>query len=666
MICAVAACSSTSPRPPAPGRAIPPTPIAKAPEAPPTDAVVGFAARTRMIESRHGGEIATLAVTPDGTAVLSVDEVGGTRLWPVLDGSVEPRVVDLPHGRSVAIGPDPRGFVAGSIDVAGGLTIAVVDRDGLILQRASLPAEPAFVKVAMTSRGMIAIRSDHSIARVGADGAIVERVAVGGGERIAGLAVRGDSIAVQIDGEKRRLRWLLVTPSLRWGNWIPTTIEPEGVIAVSPRGASVALVVGPPVQRWLVVLDTTTGAFLDGEAMGSAANDLAYADEDHIVLGGRGGATRVRRIDAAARRVATVVVSPSQGDPEVLAVGGDRVIGAASAQLAIVGRAGKEYLGYELEAPHVVATAPDGNLVLGLGAAFVQVDATLATVATPDFKLPVATSVAELRHVDGNAWIVEWANRDNGRTSAALVDLVSGARQTLHVNEEAVHAIGYEPRSRLATFTLGVSNAVFRFDPGTRKLDRIDRKKPITWQTAMTPLASAVAGGNEVLVVTLSDRLALRWVPDARALDKGKLLALEGTFAAADPLGNAYVWVRDGGAFALLIVRDGGTTVARLAVDRPVAIAPDPNGKRFVEISRNEVALVSHDGSRAWAIAAPGVDEAHWLTDGGLALVGTGGVARVDTATGAVQAARCGWRFGLSKTPHRSSSRVEPLCTQLR
>jgi len=504
--------------------------------------------------------------------------------------------------------------------------------------------------------------------RLGADGAVMERLAVASGARIAGIASRGDKVVVQIEGDKRKLRWMLVAPSLQWGDWIPTKVEPEGRFAVSPRGTSVALVVGAGAQNWVVIIDTATGAVLDGEAIGgNTPSPIAYADDDHIVIGAR-GATRVHVVEPKnASKVVVPAASPTQQEDRTLGAGGERVLGSASAELAIVDKAGKQYLGYEIEAPTVAATAPDGNLVIGVGSTFAQLDKNLTTVATPDFKLPQLASVAELRHVEGSGWLVEWASLDDGRTTAAFIDLASGVHDTLYTERESVHAIGYDTRSHLATFALGDWTEVLRFEPKTKKFASVAsiKRRGSFAQTALTPLAPALAGGNELLVVTIGDRLTLRWLHDARTLDKGKALQLDGTFAAADPTGNAYVWVRDRDSFSTVILRDG-KQIAKLTTQRPVAIAPDPAGKRYVEISQHEVALVAHDGTRAWALAVPGVNEVQWLTDGSLALLGTGGLARVDTATGIVQAARCGWRFGLSKTQHRSSSRVEPLCTQLR
>jgi hypothetical protein len=60
------------------------------------------------------------------------------------------------------------------------------------------------------------------------------------------------------------------------------------------------------------------------------------------------------------------------------------------------------------------------------------------------------------------------------------------------------------------------------------------------------------------------------------------------------------------------------------------------------------------------------VTEALWLDDQTIVVVSAGGLARIDAATGKVTAARCGWRFGLSAKQHAPTSRVEPVCAQLR
>lgn len=89
----------------------------------PVSALVHVDGQRRVIEAPHGGAIRRLAVTADGTAALTEDVLGGIRLWPTLDGTVEPRLVDLPPTRSLALAIEARGFVIAAVDQAGGLVI---------------------------------------------------------------------------------------------------------------------------------------------------------------------------------------------------------------------------------------------------------------------------------------------------------------------------------------------------------------------------------------------------------------------------------------------------------------------------------------------------------------------------------------------------------------
>ena len=50
----------------------------------------------------HTSNIDMVAIAPDGTAVLTRDQIGGTRLWPVLDGSVEAFPLAVEIGRCSA------------------------------------------------------------------------------------------------------------------------------------------------------------------------------------------------------------------------------------------------------------------------------------------------------------------------------------------------------------------------------------------------------------------------------------------------------------------------------------------------------------------------------------------------------------------------------------
>ena len=104
--------------------------------------------------------------------------------------------------------------------------------------------------------------------------------------------------------------------------------------------------------------------------------------------------------------------------------------------------------------------------------------------------------------------------------------------------------------------------------------------------------------------------------------------------------------------------------IGTLPTEGPTLIWPDPKGSQVVETSARDVALVAIDGTRKWSLPIQGVTEALWLDDGTLALISAAGLARLDPATGAITATRCGWRFELSTTPHPVTANVEPVCVQ--
>lgn len=92
---------------------------------------------------------------------------------------------------------------------------------------------------------------------------------------------------------------------------------------------------------------------------------------------------------------------------------------------------------------------------------------------------------------------------------------------------------------------------------------------------------------------------------------------------------------------------------------------PEPSGTRHLEITPTSVALYDLHGTQLWLRQLATSQDALWLTDESIAVASGGGVARLDAASGAVIAARCGWKFGLALKPHPPSLRVEPLCAQL-
>src|SRR5688500_16923985 len=74
----------------------------------------------RRAGAGHTANIDMVAVSPDGTAALTRDQIGAVRLWPRLDGSVEPIVIPVQGATTLSVAS--RGKDAH--------TVAIVDPSG--------------------------------------------------------------------------------------------------------------------------------------------------------------------------------------------------------------------------------------------------------------------------------------------------------------------------------------------------------------------------------------------------------------------------------------------------------------------------------------------------------------------------------------------------------
>jgi hypothetical protein len=627
------------------------------------------ASRRKRIEAPHGDAISAIAVTPDGKSVVSADELGGIRLWPALDGSVEPRAVDLPRPQQLAIGREPRGFVIAMIDEVGGLLLQVVDRDGLTIQRASLGIDPPFAGVVMSEQGTIAWRADQRVMRLNADGSIQAQLAAEPGHRILDITVSGPRAVAVIEGGAkpwRRARWLAMEGKLAWGGWIAAGDEVGSAIALSPSGKRLASFASTPSKNLVqaIVIETTTGAVLANEpAVGALA--LGFADDDHLALGSLGG---VNWIDLAKPRRPSQATSVTPVERGILGVGGGRAITSISGELVIATPSKTEFLGYALQSPAVAAAAPGGRMLIGLGDSFALLDSQLQAGPAPDLEVPAGSAIADLRWLAGDDWLVETSRVNDGVTSISLVDVTKHKSIPVRTGMAMVQLLMHDPSTQLVTLSLGELPEVLRHEPGKLKLARVATlPRPAGFERAeLVPVTPKLAGGTQLVVVHMRDRLTLRWVRDPSALDKGIAVTIDGSLAGVDPAGTVFVWQNDPqGMLELALFRDG-KRIGTLPTDGPTAVWPDPRGGQVIQVGQRSIALVTLDGKRTWAQGLQGVTEALWLDDGSIGIVSAAGIARLAASTGEVIAARCGWRFGLSSKQHPVSPRFEPVCTQLR
>lgn len=641
----------------------------------PANALVRTIPGHTATEAPHGGNISELAVTADGAAAVSSDELGGVRLWPRIDGTIEPRAVDLPRPQQLALASHRRGFLVAMVDEGGGLVLQVIDHDGLTVQRASLGVDPGFAGVVMTDRGPIAWRRDQRIVRLSAEGVVGSDLPAEAGQRILTVAVAGPrAVAVIESGDTstgnatRRARWLLIGDKLTWGAWIDAGDHVSTTIALSPTGKRLASLAGaqPGGPMQAIVIDTATGALLVAEPA-TGALGIGMLDDDHVALGSSGAVSWIDLANVTRRPQATAPVEPP-AERGLLTTGGGRAITASSGELVISTPASTEYLGYELGALAVAAAAPQGRMLVGLGDSFAMLDSQLRTTAAPDLAIPAASTVAALKWLAGDEWLVETSRVNDGVTSVALVDVAGHKSVVVRGGMPMVQHLMHDRSTQLVTLSLGDTPEVLRYEPGKLRIDRLAAlPKAAGFERAeLVPVAPALAGGTQLVVVQMHERLTLRWVRDPRVLDQGTVVTIDGSLAGVDAAAHVFVWQNDPQGMLELAVFLDGKRIAKLPTDGPTALWPDPRGNRVVQVSQRSIALVGFDGTRRWARALQGVSEALWLEDGTLGIVSVSGIARLDPLTGDVLAARCGWKFGLSRKQHPLIGRFEPICTQLR
>jgi hypothetical protein len=623
-------------------------------------------------EAPHAGAILTLALSPDATLALSTDELGGVRLWPALDGSQEPRIVDMPHAKQLAVGRLADAIAAVALDESGGLYVAKLDASGRQLSHTTLPGEPAVLGIAMTSIGLLAWRADQTLVLLDADGATKAKLATEPQQRVVAVAVNGThAIAVlQRDGGKRQARKLRLAPNLAWGEWVARDL-PAGTtfdIALSPTGDRLAVLARTDRTATISVLALASGKQIATSPFNTTNAEVGFADEDTVALGGFAGLSWIDLTVAEPKPSSLVASSPGTRTRAALATGGGRAITAMNGDLVLSTPTSTEFLGYDTVAPRIAEVGPNGQLLVGVGDHMVLLGQDLrANAATPPFT-GITGQVAELRWLGEDDWLLESSSPTDASMQIALVNAKLGTSVVRKGIKEA-QIVHYEPSTQQVTLSFGAESEVTHFDRKLRRLDPIAsvRKSSPYEQVLFLPTSPALARGVQLVQITMRDKSTIKWLRDPRALDKPSTTAtVDGPFAGADAAGNVYMWRNTPAGLLELAVYADGKLVRTLPNSGAIALWPEPGGTRYVEIAQSTVAMYDSAGTQLWLQQLATSQEALWLTDGSLALTSAGGIARLDPATGAVTAARCGWRFGLARKPHPATPRVEPLCSQMR
>ena len=652
----------------------------------PTEAVrvvaeVGPAGPAAMVAGRrrgvpHAGQIVAVVASSGGDRVLSRDGLGGVRVWPALDGSVEPQVLPVRAPEAMAIAARPDGSLAAAIDASGTLSVFQLDGEGLVRSTVTVPPDVPFQGVAILDGGerVAAVRTDHRIVLLDADGRELSRLGVRGA-RLVALHASGDGLVAilrrakddEAGFEVRRLA--IAGDGLAWTGQAralpdPVASLPHVASAVSPDGALLAYMASTEGGAEVRIVEIATGTTipLDGPAATSvpAATMLGWTADRRAEMAAFGG--NGWRIDVAGGKATAISQANPTGTSTAAFAPGLRISGHQG-HLALREADGDlHFLGHRELYAQSSALAPDGQSVAWVtstGALVVQ-----RFDGSDDVRIKTGTDYFGYAAIVDDGHVL--AGRNNGQL--ALFDSRTGTEVAAMVASASTPWFLYEPSTGYA--------AVLR-DPGTVWLIRVD-------PTAAEPLGAPIAvsdgaanftlldpdlAGGAVLMTVDSAQKARRYTLDeladglsAAELKKERVATGAGAWGF-DRRGRAYVVTGTS-----VEIRDGDKTSAIHTSKHGVhGVFPAPRGDRVVVLAASASGVASArgldgGGKELWTITAQrGVFSVTWAADGSRAVVHTQGTAAVvDGATGALVARGAGWAFGLgTELPAASPVNIE-------
>ncbi|HTL32891.1 MAG TPA: hypothetical protein VL326_07195 [Kofleriaceae bacterium] len=620
-------------------------------------------------EAPHGGLILDIATSPDGVSAVSVDELGGIRLWPTLDGKQEPRVIDLPAPKQMALVHRADGFTVVALDEVGGIYIAKLDKEARALEHVTLAPDPAYLGIVMTDIGLLAWRADQTIVTLGLDGAMKARITTHPKERVVDIGASGNrAVAItELEDGSRSVRWLDLVPKLAWGDEIYLGGDPGQEIVLSPKHTFYAIARLDEQKHTLVqVVNVAKKRVVASTTVMVQGVELAFIDDDTLAIGTFEG---ISWIDTTMPMPVLMQVTRTSGArvSATLAAAGGKAVTTQNGELVLATITNTEFLGYDLIAPRFVEAANAGQLLVGVKDTFTFLDAKLEETSTSTIALPANNVISQLLWLGGDDWLAETAGGTTN-ISLSVFDVTKSSGTVVRSNLKEANVLMFEPRSNLVTLSFGAEAEVAKWDPATRQLTKLASiAKPSAYeQELLAPLDPKLANGLQLVHVVMRDRPTIKWLRDAHSLSStSSTVTIDGSYAGADAAGHVFLWRNSPSSKLELAVYADGKPIAQLPAQGPVSLWPAADGQRVLEIAANSIGLYgTTDGKQLWTQELSGVQEAIWLTDGSLAITSAGGIARLDGGTGAITSARCGWRFGLTATQHPQTSRIEPLCAQ--
>ncbi|MBC7974501.1 MAG: hypothetical protein H7138_05900, partial [Myxococcales bacterium] len=515
----------------------------------------------------HGAEIVTLATTVDGTAVVSADRLGGIRLWPSLDGSREPVVIQGTAPRSLTLARDPHkdgdGFVIGMLDAAGGVRLIRTSATGAVRERTNVTRDQPVLQIEHTSEGLLLLRADQVIELVGNDGAVRAQLTAEPGNHVVSLVTHGDRVLALVrEGRNLHGQWIVIDRGARWGKATPKLpFEPVRAV-LSPDGALLAVSRARHLHPTLI--DVATGVprktalcvsegWPRSEGHGPDVSELLRSENAPAPVGFLGSTVVACSVitslvwwNTSGTQADTMVGSISLSNvPRVVTA--RAVIAGAGPSLAIATPTANAFLGYGFHDVGQLRAGPGGLLISGDQHAYV-LDPALRERARLELGRGGSdwSDVAMLDDRYAILTLRRHASNGVGHQLAVFDGVTKTEHQRLPYATNSMQ-VTYEPTTRLLATSDGTRSLVVRFDPESHTFGAPIRLASAIVTSRIALVDPALTGGLAALEIdSTSDGILVGEIGEAD-LVPGTLVQpkttyrLPGTLRAVDRAGRLYM-----------------------------------------------------------------------------------------------------------------------------
>ena len=674
----LAACSSGSPGETPPAIAVHAAPHAEVKRAP-----------DLIVHAAPSAAISVIATTDDGGAAATGDQFG-VRLWPTVDGMVEPVVVHAPVPKALALARDGQGFALAIVDDAGGGTLLQIAATGDVRGRAAIAPDPAISTIIAMSHGFVVLRADQTVVAYDFHGTALGTLASDPGTRIANLVTRGDAALALIErGKHVQGRWITLGKQPAWGETTAEFAVDAKTVVLSPDRASIAAstrdhhtvsvalatgvatanVCGDPPEQGQVEADPRIGA-----PIGFTQPHVLACDQQGTVAWFTNGLQ---------------LASDTEGRGQhVTAIGNQGLLEGIGTTIALRQPGRTRFLGYAYRDQNQTRISAAGVLMGRGDLRPLLLDVALHPVRVFDLQAQNG-EVSDLAALDNRYLVVVRqnqreaqvlmeegqmeANVDKKPTSPSVVEL-----QVFDADTQMIHqrvaidlqdsvTMQYVARDHMLAVTGtigGIGGArLFAFDPTTGTLGPPTAIANVGLVGLVDPER---AGGFAAVGVrtTQSGPIAVGVRAEDLAMNRQPLavplFSIEGNAAAIDRDGAVYALSGED-AIRYRLGPHGRTKVkfAGAGTKRPRP-SDDAGSVAFVGGEVLDVYDAS-SGALRWQVPAAQLSDVGWMP-GRITLVYSGALVELDPENGKPIVRTCGWAFQLADHMLPESNQTETVC----